>query len=229
MLLKIGYIALSVLMVVVLLFVDSRARKISATKSPANLLFVLIGWNIYIFAISMTGLINNLEFPPRFVLATIIPAFIFNGWFAYRASGGKWLSCIPAHWLIFYQVLRIGIETLFIISVADGILHPNVTLEGYNYDMIYAFTAIPVGWLVFKGKLRFGLWWNYLGLVVIASIIFLFQTTIYMPHLYGPETATFPVEFLAYPYILVAAFLMPSAVLVHLLSIVQLHGRIKEK
>jgi len=226
MLLQLGYIFLTILMVMILLGIDFRARKRSSSRPPANLLYVLIGWNIYIFALTLSGLVGNLEFPPRFALATILPAFIFSGWFAYNASKGSWLLSIPAHWLIFYHTFRLGIETLFIYSVAAGVLHPNVTLEGYNYDMIYAATALPVGWLVYKGHLKWGLWWNYLGLAVIAFIIFLFQTTIYAPEIYGPDTAPFPVEFLEYPYILVAAFLMPSAVFVHLLSIVQLNRKI---
>lgn len=226
--LQLAYIGLSIAMTLILLYINTKAKKWSDSKAPANLLYLLLGWHVYIFGLSLTGFLENLDFPPRFALLTILPAFVFTGWFATKAKQSSWLHSIPPHWLIFYQIFRIGIESLFVLSVGAGILHPNVTLEGYNYDMVYAFTALLVGWLVLKGNYKIGLLWNYLGLAVIAFIIVLFQTTIYLPELYGPTTAVFPIEFMEYPYNLVPAFLMPSAVFIHVLSILQLRKLIRE-
>ena len=125
----------------------------------------------------------------------------------------------------FLPVLSGLIESLFVWSVASNILHPNVTIEGYNYDMIFGLTALIMGGLYWKNPRK---WtkvaraWNILGLIVIASIIFLFMTTIYVPEMYGPNVAPFPTAFTGYPYVLVAGFLMPSAVFIHVLSHFQL-------
>lgn len=226
--LKLGYISLSLLMTLVLVVIDSKATKRSAAKAPVKLLFVLLGWHLYLYLLSCSGFIANLDFPPRFVFLTILPAFIFVGWFAKKAKNGRWLFAIPSHWLVFYQSFRILIETLFVFTVSAGLLHANVTIEGYNFDMIYALTAPIAGWLVMKGNYKFGLYWNYLGLLVIASILILFQLTIFAPQVFGPNTAPFPPGFLQYPYILVPAFLMPSAVFIHVLSIVQLRKKLAE-
>ncbi|MDT0606866.1 hypothetical protein [Croceitalea rosinachiae] len=224
--LKLGYIGLSILMTIILVVIANKATKSSASKAPAKLLYILLGWHLYIYLLSITGFLENLDFPPRFVFLTIMPAFIFVGWFAKKAKNSQWLLSIPSHWLVFYQFFRILIETLFVFTVSAGLLHVNVTIEGYNFDMIYAITALAAGWLVMKGYYKFGLIWNYLGLLVIASIIILFQLTIFAPHVFGPNTASFPLGFLQYPYMLVPAFLMPSAVFIHVLSIVQLRKKL---
>ena len=231
MYLKLSYIGLSLLMSLILIFIgkiaiyktfeDSVIRKKKLTK----VILGIIGWHIYMFALASSGILQDLTFPPRFAIFMIIPAFIFTGIFMHKNKNNKWIENIPERWLIYYQTFRIAIETLFVYTVAEGILHPNVTIEGYNYDMIYAFTAPLIGLLVFNLKAipkKIALLWNYLGLVVIASIIFLFMTTIYVPHMYGPDTIPFPMGFTLYPYVTVAGFLMPSAVFIHVLSIVQL-------
>ncbi len=230
MLLKLAYLGLSLLMTFLLIFIGSHAiRKTFSDpgkikKKLTLLVALLLGWHVYVFITSTSGILMDLSFPPRFVLFLIVPAFIFTGIFVYKNRNQNWLQNIPSQWLIYYQSFRVFIETIFVFSVAQGILHKEVTIEGYNYDKVFAFTALIIGFLFqknFIGK-RGAILWNYLGLAVIAVILFLFQTTIYFPEWYDSKTALMPLAAVKYPYILVAGFLMPSAVFVHLLSIVQL-------
>ena len=234
--LKLGYLGLSLLMIVMLILlgntaIDRTFDKSQKVKKLGFLIGGLLGWQIYMFLIAKTGMLTDFSFPPRFVLFMILPAFIFIGIFIYRNRNNDWIQNIPSSWLIYYQTFRILIETLFVYSVAAGVLHPNVTIEGYNFDMIFACTAPVVGLLIYQFKAlpeKFALWWNYLGLLVIASIIATFQLTIYFPEVFGPDTAPFPTDFGLFPYVEVPGFLMPSAVFVHVLSIVQLKGKLNK-
>jgi len=228
--LQIAYIGLSILMTIILIFlgiktIDKTYREKSKIKKKKVLLIsFLIIWHLYLFILASTEFMLNLKFPPRFFILTILPLFIFTGIFIYKNRNNSWIQNIPSHWLFFYQTFRIFIEVIFVFTVAKGILHPNVTIEGYNFDMVYAFTVLIIGLIVFKKIIRYKrliIWWNYLGLGVIAIIIFLFQSTIYIPEIYG-DIKPFSSEFLNYPYILVPSFLMPTAVFIHILSIVQL-------
>lgn len=223
--LKISYIVLALAITLVLIFFDLKGSNSTFYKTRFRFLHILCGWHVYIISLSLTGYIENLNFPPRFFLLTIFPAFVLIGFLSTKIKNSPWLINIPPHWLIFYQSFRIVIEVIFVFTVGEGILHRNVTMEGYNYDIVYAFTAIIIGLCIaanFKRYRKLALVWNYMGLGVILIIIFLFQSTIYVPEIYGPNTLPFPVEFMKYPYILVPAFLMPSAVLVHVMSIIQL-------
>lgn len=232
--LKFAYISLSLLMLVILYLIGNYAIKKSADNHQQQrnkrrtLILGLVLWQIYISALGISGILTNLSFPPRFVILMILPAFAFIGIFLHKNRKSKWIQSIPAAWLVIYQSFRIIIESLFVYTVAAGLLHKNVTIEGYNYDMVFAFTAPIVALVVFRSKAlpkKLLLAWNFLGLGVIAVIITLFVTTIYFPHIYGSEITPFPSDFGLYPYMLVPGFLMPSAVFVHVLSIVQLKNK----
>jgi hypothetical protein len=183
---------------------------------------------VYIFALGQTDILSSFELLPRFVIFLIAPAFLFTGIFIFTNRNNTWLHHIPKSWLVYLQSFRILVETLFVVSVAEGVLHPNVTIEGYNFDMILGFTAPTVAFLAFGKKLiseKMVVAWNYLGLLVLASVIFVFLTTVFFPGLYGSENNLMPMEFTKYPYTLVAGFLMPVAVFIHVLSIMQLHNK----
>jgi len=231
MILKLAYIGLSILMTVILMLIGSKAinktflDKSTARKKRLTLILALLLWHLYIFAIASTGMLQNYEFPPKFLLLLILPAFLFTGVFIYKNRNNTWIHNIPEHWLIYYQSFRMLIETLFVFSVVQGIVHYHMTIEGYNFDLIFSGSASIIAFLVFKKRMlskKVAIWWNYIGLGVIAIIIFLVQSAIYLPEIYGSETILLPKQFVMYPYVLVAGFLMPSAVFIHVLSIVQL-------
>ena len=226
-----GYIALSIFMNFILYLIGmscihaSFANPVQRKSKKVTLLVGLVLWQIYILIIGNSGILQDFSLPPRVLIFLVIPVFLFTAVFLVLNRHKARIHNIPPHWLIFYQTFRIAIETLFVFSVAKGILPELVTIKGYNFDMIFACTAPILGYYVVQQKANYralALIWNYLGLAVIASIIFLFVTAIYFPQLYGGETSLFPKEFGLYPYPLVPGFLMPSAVFIHVLSILQL-------
>lgn len=228
--LKLAYLGLSLAVIIILFLFGSKAINKSTidnslVKGKKIILIIsLLLWQAYVFMVASSDLLKNFSFPPRFALLLILPLFAFTGVFLYKNRNKNWIRTIPEHWLIFYQSFRIFIESIFVASVAQGILNSEVTIEGYNYDMIFAFTAPIVGFLLFKKLIprKIVLFWNLLGLAVIASIIFLFMSSIFNPQLFGSKVMLLPKAAVIYPYVLVAGFIMPSAVFIHVLSIVQL-------
>lgn len=226
--LKLGYIGLTLVTVVFLVWIGKKAIERSSLNKNKNLIILVLSlllWQLFIVVISSSGILKTYDFPPRFALFFIVPSFIFTGIFLYRNRNKNWIHSIPEHWVINFQSFRVLVETLFVFSVAKGILHPLVTIEGYNFDMIFAFTAPVLTFLVYSKKIlgrKTVLYWNYLGLAIIASIIFLFMSSIYKPELWGENAPMLPTDMLTYPYVLIAGFLMPTAVFLHVLSIVQI-------
>ena len=162
---------------------------------------------------------------PIFALVYIVPSFVFTGFFLYRSRNQQWIKSIPEYWVIYFQSFRILVEILFVFSLAAGIFNYQVTIEGYNFDMIFAFTAPIIAYLVYQRKMlsrKFILLWNFIGIAVLASVIVLFLTSIYKPEIYGSELPILPLESMEYPYVLIVGFLMPVAVFLHFLSILQI-------
>ncbi|EDP70942.1 hypothetical protein FBALC1_00622 [Flavobacteriales bacterium ALC-1] len=229
--LELGYLLLTAIVLIIIVSVyryglnKTGVEKSIINKRATYLTIGLLLWLAYVFAIAKSGFLANFTLPPRFPIFIIFPLFIFTGIVLYRNRKSKVFSVIPASWAVYFQSFRILVESLFVATVAKGFLHPEVTIEGYNYDMIFAITAPIIGYLVFNAKklpIKVAIYWNYLGLAVLVSVIFVFTTTIFFPSVWESETSLAPPEIVAFPYILVAGFLMPIAVFVHIFSIIQL-------
>ena len=234
MALQLSYLLLTAFVLILLYFIGARAINHSETKPKkrskykAILLGGLVLWQAYIYLMTQTGIFLDFAFPPKFALFLIFPLFLFSGVFIFKNRKKEWISSIPSHWLIFFQSFRILVEIIFVYSVAAGILNKEASIEGYNYDMILGISAPIVGLLFYKniiGKNIVKLW-NYLGLAILVSVIFVFMSSLYNPQLFGSETILLPKEAVHYPYVLVAGFLMPVAVFIHLLSLAQLSNKV---
>lgn len=229
--LKLAYMGLTLVMIILLLIIGiktiNKSFPGSTVRKKTMLISGLILWQLYVYLMGKTSFLNDFSFPPRFFVFLILPLFIFTGVFLYKNKDKDWIGTIPEHWLVFYQSFRIIIESIFVVSVAHGILNKEVTIEGYNFDMVYAYTAPIIGFLMIRKLIskKILLFWNYVGLMVIASIIILFLSSIFNPELFGSKTMLLPESAVKYPYLLVAGFLMPSAVFIHVLSIVQLRRK----
>lgn len=232
--LPMGYHLLNLTVIILLCVIGFKAingafeNKAKAKRKKIVLVVGLILWQVYIFGLGQTDLLSSFELPPRFAIFLVVPAFLFTGIFIYANRNNSWLHHIPKSWLIYFQSFRVIVETLFVFSVTQEVLHPNVTIEGYNFDMILGFTAPLVAFLAFGKKIiskKILVLWNYLGLAVLASVIFVFMTTVYFPEFYGSNSTLMPFAFTTYPYTLIAGFLMPIAVFIHVLSIVQLQNK----
>lgn len=235
MLLQLAYLALTLAMILIIgaigfATIDKTFEYEKRGKKKAIVAFGLIAHQVYIYLVTSSGFIQDFSFPPRFALTLILPVFVFTGIFVYRNRNAEWLINIPPSKLFFFQSFRVFVELIFVFTVAAGLLHKEASIEGYNMDMVYAFTVLIVWYFAFVKKsisLKAVLVWNYVGLLVLASIIFVFMSTIYRPELYGATEPLMPMEGLTYPYVLVAGFLMPIAVFVHVLSIAQLRKLVR--
>ena len=237
MMLQLGYLSLTAAVCLVLIYfgfivINKSYFESERKKKKAYLIIGILLWQLYLGIIGSSDFILSYSFPPRFALTMIVPAFIFTGIFVYRNRKADWLLHLPTKQIFLFQSFRILVESLFVASFAAGILHKEATIEGYNFDMIYALTVPIIGLVAISGpKLNLKLLrsWNYLGLIVLATVVFVFMTSIYKPGLYGSSEPILPLEAITYPYGLVAGCLMPIAVFMHVLSIAHLNRLIKKE
>lgn len=228
--LQFGYIFLTIISLWFIVKIGFLAIKLTSQnpiKDRVILLSSLLIWQLYIYVMCWTGVMKSYEFPPVFALLLILPLFAFTAIFLYSQRDKNWIKTIPQHWLVYFQSFRIFVEILFVFTVSKGVINYHVTIEGYNFDMIFGISAPLVGFLAYTNKKKIlskkaVLIWNYLGLVVLASVIFVFVTCIYVPSIYGSDIPLLPLKSMEYPYVLIAGFLMPAAVFLHVLSIVQI-------
>ncbi|MBK9017345.1 MAG: hypothetical protein IPM82_26655 [Saprospiraceae bacterium] len=216
------YLLLSALLAV--LFIGLNNARVS-TKSLGWFGIGAAAWLCYIAGLASTGFFQVFTMPPRFPIFLVLPAFVFIGWFFWSGRAEHLLRAVPKHQPIYLQSFRIVVELLILGMFKKGMATYEPTLEGYNFDMVMGLTAPFVAWLVFNKKWlpeKLALIWNYIGLLALANVVFIFISLFVKPQLWGyAETPVSP-EFGTMPYLLIPAVYMPLAVFLHVFSIRQL-------
>lgn len=231
--LEFAYILLFVaLMGAILWMVRLAMRKMEVPLSTqrrrlVTMLLGVLGWVSIQIALSTTGIYNNLSLPPRIPLLMILPLFVFAFVFLNRNKQSPILHAIPQHIPIAYQSFRAVIEVLFYFTFVAGILPVQVTFEGANYDVLLGISAIFVGFYAYRGDAspRLLIAWNVLGIAVVGFAAFTFISSFYFPEIWGDTEPN--LAFNRFPFLLLPSFFMPSAIFMHLLSIVQLRRSMK--
>ena len=211
-----GFYALPVIMLFVGLVLISYAPNTSKTRVWFTLIIVV--WEIYVLFLSKAGLLDTSFFPPRIPLLLMLPALVI----IIIGTGTKRFKHInkqiPPHLLIYAQSFRIIVELLIFGAFLNGIFPEQVTFEGTNFDVLAGISAIPMGYLVQKGKIdkKGILVWNVICLLLLMTAIGSFVYSYYLT-----ETPFVSQEFVSAPYVYLAGFLAPMAVFFHVLSIRQ--------
>ena len=192
---------------------------------------ILSSWLIIQYTISESGFYHDLSLPPRIPLFMIFPLFLFTIIFLNRNKKSMLLQAIPIHIPIAYQSFRAIIEWLFYSTFLQGILPVQVTFEGANYDVLLGISAIVMGIYAFRKEAskKLLILWNYIGIGIVMFAAFTFITSFYFPSIWGLENSEMPQKFNQFPFLLLPSFFMPSAIFMHILSIIQLKQLIKKE
>jgi hypothetical protein len=216
------YYSFSSLIIIVICIVAYRF----SNKNKKTLLFPisLIAWQSVVGLIGETGFYEDFTLPPNLVYAGIVPTFIIIGIFFLSNTSKQLNKYIPKHIPILFQSFRIIVELLILKAFLIGIAPIEATFQGYNYEFYFGFSAIIIGFLVWKNLVntKVILAWNILGLLMLAFIVGIFITSgLLYKEFWESETKMVQDAFLHMPYLSIATFYMPIAVWMHIFSIKQ--------
>lgn len=199
----------------------SRARK---TRAYIIVSILLLGWLIISSAISFSGsLLDFYSTPPRMLLI-FIPAVLAIIYISSSERVNAILDVIPAEWLVYIQTFRVLMEVLLWLMFAAGVIPLQMTFEGLNYDIFTGLSAPLIAYYALtteKWPQIVALLWNFSGFLLVVNI-----TIISILSAPGP-LRQFSIEppntMIAYfPFVWIPAFVVPFAILMHVLSIKQL-------
>ncbi len=224
------YILLSALITLIFLFgYRSVLRSTALTTSERSrkiliAALVIFLWLAYLTILSQTGILRDLNLPPKFPLLVFLPLVIGMIVFYNRKKNSAILHSIPRSWPIYFQSFRIAVEVLILLTYFEGILPQSATFEGYNFDVVMGLSAPIMGMYVTKHPHRKAIQyvWNILGICMVLFVAFIVASSIYFPIIWNSETPLVDLRFLEMPYLLLAGYLAPMAIFVHVLSLTQL-------
>src|SRR5277367_2715775 len=176
-----------------------------------------IVWMCIQSAVALSGfyLVTN-TLPPHFLVAVAPPLLFIAGLFL-TSAGRRFLDTMDLKWCVLFHTIRIFVEInlywLFLYKQVPALM----TFEAGNLDILVGLTAPLIWWAFSRGHVgkRGLLIWNSVSLLsvlnafarAILSAPFRFQR-------FAFDQPT--IAILSFPFILLPAFIVPAALLCHL-------------
>ncbi len=219
-LIEMGFLLLSLLMIIAFVVLLKKYG-----VSNLGLTFYILGvllWLIYNSVLSRTEVLQSLSLPPRLAVFVVIPILIFVSVLVFSGRLDAIIKRSLSHQVIVLQSFRILVELLIFGAFLEGVFPKEVSFEGINYDIFVGISALVIGFLEFRKKLsaRIVLVWNFAGLAILGVTVYSFMHSFYFGDFVKEGML---VKFVQMPYLLLASFLMPTAVFLHFFSIRKQH------
>lgn len=208
-----GMAGIAVTMALVLLIaVDFAARRhvvLAATVIAA----VMLGE----IALAKSGLFQRWDLrPPPFMLM-FVPVTILTVRLALSRFGQTLATALPFAALIGAQSFRLPLEIVMHQAALEGVMPPQLSYAGYNFDIVTGATALVLALLLaMKLAPRVLIWlWNVMGLVLLGTIVGLALASMPILQLFGPDKVNTWVTYA--PFVWLPGLLVQIALFGHIL------------
>lgn len=198
------------------------SNKLKLRRFKTTVAIILTTWLVYVSLLSLAGVFKVGGLPPRIPLLLVLPPFAFITYFFSKKKHRNLIEATPASWLVYSQSFRVVVELMLYSLFLQGVLPKAGTYEGYNYEILIGITSIVVGYWGYTRKALPNIVlkiWNYTGLVTLTIVVFIMISHAYFPDLYTKPEKLNISDFGSFPYTLLAGFLMPLAVFMHVFSL----------
>ena len=163
--------------------------------------------------------------PPR-IAPLMLVAFVATLVFAFGPYGRRTLATTPLKTLVVIQSFRIVVEVVLLLLHRVDVVPVQMTLDGYNWDILTGLSAPFVAYLLSQGRIQRSvlLLWNSLGTLLLIGIVVISILSTPIPfRVFLNEPAN---TFIAtVPFVWLPLFLVPVALWSHLLVFRSILGK----
>ncbi len=186
----------------------------------------LLIWLFVVLGLAQAGLFRPGAIAPipALPLAALLPVLLALPALVRSKNVAAALDAVPPSWLIGLQVYRV-LGAVFLVRWAAGQIPGEFALPAGTGDVLVGLLALPVAFYVHsreRGSHAAGYAWNVLGVLDLALALTM-----------GALTSPSPIQMLAfdhpntgvgtYPLVMIPAFAVPLSLILHGLSLWQLH------
>jgi hypothetical protein len=194
------------------------------TKAFAFTFIVLTGWLVFSAVVAFSGTLTDFGSTPPKIFIIVLPAVLLVIYISISTRVNTLLTVIPASWLVYIQSYRVLVEIVLWLLLLNNIIPVQMTFEGLNYDILIGLSALPVGYYSLsadKWPRIAALLWNFAGLLLVTNIflVALLSTPSPLRQFFNEPSNTMVAYF---PFVWIAAFIVPFAYLMHVLTIKQI-------
>lgn len=191
-----------------------------ASERRAYTVLGLSGWLALAAALAASGWMAGFDARPPHFFLFMTTTFAATLGLAYSRVGTSVANRVGLAALAGFQVFRVPVEWVLFSLHRDGVVPAQMSFEGWNFDVLTGLTALPVAWLAARGRitLRGLVVWNCAGLALLANIVTIavLSTPTPLRAFWNEPANTFVA---GWPWIWLPGFLVPAALIGHLLSL----------
>ncbi len=167
--------------------------------------------------LASAGILRHWDRKPPPILLMLLVCFAGTTAFAFSRIGKEMAATLSFAALIGVQAFRLPLELVMHHAATEGVMPPQMSYSGSNFDIVTGATAILVAFLAAKGSaprwLLIG--WNTLGSLLLLNIVVIAVRSMPMIRAYGDDHLN---TWVAYPpFVWLPGVLVQAALLGHLL------------
>jgi hypothetical protein len=207
-------------------------------RAPWPLLAAIVAWQALMAGLALAGYFSRFDQPWRAV-PTVAASAAMALWLARRpfvghglgGAIGTWLSAAPAWAWVALQGFRVPLEVLLYSLYRRGVIGPQMTFVGYNFDIAVGAAALPLAaWMAWRVQRQrpaapharhspaVVVAFNLLGLALLLNIVVIAVLSVPFPfQLFTAEPANRVVA--GFPFVWLPTLLVPVALLGHVVSL----------
>lgn len=167
--------------------------------------------------LAQSGLFQRWDLrPPPFMLM-FVPVTLLTVRLALSSFGQRLATALPFTVLIGAQAFRLPLELVMHQATIEGVMPPQLSFAGYNFDIVTGASAIVLALLLaVKRAPRILIWlWNVMGLALLAIIVGLALASMPVLQLFGPDRVNTWVTYA--PFVWLPGLLVQMALFGHIL------------
>ena len=135
--------------------------------------WLLAGWLVLTGGLAASGLLLAFDsFPPP-VMRLILPALAMTTAVCLSSVGRGWVERWSLAGLVAFQAFRLPLELIMHEAAREGVMPQQMTFTGRNWDILTGLLALPLAYLLTRGKVTSAwVWaWNVLGLGLLVNVV----------------------------------------------------------
>ncbi len=178
---------------------------------------ILAGVMLGEVALADAGILQRWDLrPPPFMLM-FVPLTVMTVRLAFSKFAAALAAAMPLSLLVGMQAFRLPLELVMHQAALEGVMPPQLSYTGNNFDFVTGSSALLVGALLALNLAPRALvtLWNLMGLALLVSIVALALGSMPILHLFGPDKlntwVTYP------PFVWLPGLLVQTALFAHLL------------
>jgi hypothetical protein len=177
----------------------------------------IAAWMTITWRVAATGVLADFDRRPPPIVLLLITVLSLSAVVAFTRYGTRFVNGLPLWILIAGQSFRLPLELLMHQAANEGVMPPQMSYSGWNFDIVTGATAIPVAWWLARGHRHartLAIVWNVMGTLLLANILTVAMVSTPVVAAFGRDRLN---VWVAYPpYVWLPTMMVVTAITGHL-------------